>query len=250
MDEIRRDQRVTLMYVSAATVEYVTVIGTAVPDTGAMAKAAHWKDSWASLYEGQRHGCLVRLRDGTGAHRIEVWSGSGSFSQEVTMKRASFVLSVVCLAVASSCAKPPAPQPAPDTKADEAALRAATDTWLKLYNAGDVTAMGASVLDDAIEMRPDGPELVGKSAIVAELGKDFVDNTQAQTATVDEVAAWGDIGMSRGTWQNTSTPKKGAKKAVTAHGKWIVLHKRAADGSWKEWRHMWNQDRSAPPAVK
>lgn len=65
VDEIRRDPRVTLMYFSAATFEYVTIIGTAVADTGTIAKAGHWKDAWASLYKEKNRGddyLLLRVK--------------------------------------------------------------------------------------------------------------------------------------------------------------------------------------------
>jgi len=55
---------------------------------------------------------------------------------------------------------------------------------------------------------------------------------------VDEVAVWGDVGMARGTWQMTTTAKKGTARPVATRGKWIVISKRQADGSWKNWRHM------------
>jgi ketosteroid isomerase-like protein len=69
-------------------------------------------------------------------------------------------------------------------------------------------------------------------------------------ATVDEVAVWGDVGMARGTWQMSATAQKGNAKPVATRGKWIVIARRQADGSWKNWRHMWNEDRSAAPAAK
>ena len=167
------------------------------------------------------------------------------------MKSASLVLSIVCLAVAASCAKTPPPPPAHDVAADEAALRAKTEPFLKAYNAGDVKGISADDADDLIQMRPDGPELVGKAAVEAGHEKFFAENSAVQAATVDEVAVWGDVGMSRGTWQVTATPKKGKAKPTSTRGKWIVIHKRAADGSWKSWRHMWSEDRSpATPAAK
>lgn len=156
------------------------------------------------------------------------------------------ILSILCIVSLSSCAKAPAPEPARDTAADEAAIRAMTDTFLKAYNAADLVGIGSNTMDDAVEMREGGPDLVGKSAIMAEAVKPFADNTMRQMATVDEVAVWGDVGMSRGTWEITQTPKAGGGKPVVTRGKWLVLHKRAADGSWNGWRHIWNMD--PPPA--
>jgi general stress protein 26 len=56
VQDIRRDPRVTLLYFSAATHEYVTVIGKAVIDTDSLHKAGHWKEAWASMYKNQNRG--------------------------------------------------------------------------------------------------------------------------------------------------------------------------------------------------
>jgi general stress protein 26 len=71
--EIRHDSRVTLLYFSATTFEYVTVIGTAVLDTTSRDKAAHWKPEWATLYKNQNRGAdfmLLRVKPS----RLEVVS--------------------------------------------------------------------------------------------------------------------------------------------------------------------------------
>jgi len=73
VQEIRRDPRVTLLYFSPATFEYVTVLGTAVLDTDAAQKAAHWKAEWAALYKDQNRGedyLLLRVKPS----RLEVVS--------------------------------------------------------------------------------------------------------------------------------------------------------------------------------
>jgi PPOX class probable F420-dependent enzyme len=54
--DIRRDPRVTLLYFNPTAYEYVTIIGTAVPDTTALQKAGHWKDEWTALYKDQNRG--------------------------------------------------------------------------------------------------------------------------------------------------------------------------------------------------
>src|SRR5450830_1699939 len=69
--EIRHDPRVTLMYFSATTFEYVTVLGTAVLDTNSRDKAGHWKPEWATMYKNQNRGAdymLVRVK----TSRLEV----------------------------------------------------------------------------------------------------------------------------------------------------------------------------------
>ena len=56
VDEIRHDKRVTLMYFSPATFEYVTILGTAVIDKDPLNKTAHWNAAWSSLYKDQNRG--------------------------------------------------------------------------------------------------------------------------------------------------------------------------------------------------
>lgn len=73
VQEIRRDPRVTLLYFSRATFEYVTVLGTAVLDTDSLHKAVHWKGEWAALYKDQNRGedyLLLRVKPS----RLEVVS--------------------------------------------------------------------------------------------------------------------------------------------------------------------------------
>jgi general stress protein 26 len=74
VQEIRHDARVTLLYFSPATFEYVTVLGTAVLDTDSVHRAEHWKPEWAGLYRDQNRGedfLLIRVRPA----RLEVVSG-------------------------------------------------------------------------------------------------------------------------------------------------------------------------------
>jgi general stress protein 26 len=56
VQEIHRDPRVTLLYFSAATFEYVTVVGTAMLDKDSLHKAGHWKGEWETLYKNQNRG--------------------------------------------------------------------------------------------------------------------------------------------------------------------------------------------------
>jgi ketosteroid isomerase-like protein len=155
-------------------------------------------------------------------------------------------LSVLVLALA--CAEAPPPPPARDAAADEAALREATTTFLTAFNAGDLAGMQANVADDIVQMPEDGPDIVGKAAIAAGDSQFIASAKMQQAATVDEVAVWGDMAMTRGSWEITATPNDGKGAPTVTRGKWLVLHKRAADGSWQSWRHIWNRD--AAPTTK
>jgi general stress protein 26 len=73
VEDIRVNSRVTLLYFSAATFEYVTLVGSAVLDADSSHKAAHWKPEWAGMYKDQNRGddyLLIRVK----AARLEVVS--------------------------------------------------------------------------------------------------------------------------------------------------------------------------------
>jgi ketosteroid isomerase-like protein len=108
--------------------------------------------------------------------------------------------------------------------------------------------MEATTAEDIVQMREDGPDIVGKAAVAAADSAFIASAKLVQTATLDEVAVWGDVAMTRGTWEITATPNDGNAPPTVTRGKWLVLHKRAADGSWQAWRHIWNRDSTAPAA--
>ena len=85
---------------------------------------------------------------------------------------------------------------------------------------------------------------MGRAAIVQEFTDFFTNFNATQTAEVDEVDVQGDLAFARGTWQVHQTPKAGGDEEVRS-GKWMELFKRQADGSWKTWRWMWNEDGAA-----
>jgi uncharacterized protein (TIGR02246 family) len=159
------------------------------------------------------------------------------------MKPTSFLLTVASAVALAACTQTPAPPP-DTTEADAAAIRAQTDQFLAGFNAGDAAALGGLYAEDAIQMPPDGPANEGREAIVQSLTDFFGEFTATQTATVDEVGVHGDLAFSRGTWNVRQTPKAGGAEQVR-NGKWLVLNKRQADGSWKVWRWMWNEESAA-----
>lgn len=86
VQDIRRDARVTLLYFSATTFEYVTVVGTAEPDSSSRAKAGHWKSAWATLYKDQNRGddyLLLRVKPS----RLEVVSVRRGINNDPTTWR-------------------------------------------------------------------------------------------------------------------------------------------------------------------
>lgn len=161
------------------------------------------------------------------------------------MRSTAFRFPIALMVALAACTQ--APVPVPDTsEADEAAIRASSDAFLAGFNAGDVTAMADLYAEDAIAIPPDGPPTEGRDAILQSLSEYFELFTATQTATTDEIILRGDLAVARGTWSSRETPKAGGEE-VTRNGKWMEVQRRQADGSWKVWRWMWNQESAAAP---
>jgi uncharacterized protein (TIGR02246 family) len=137
---------------------------------------------------------------------------------------------------------------APDTTADETAIRAVNIAWFKAYNAGDGPAVAELYAEDAVTGSPGTPAVRGKASIREYYVKDAA--AFAAAGLVDGDGPTSDVGMSGDlAWQWGTykvTDKSGA--AVDA-GKYLSVFQRK-DGKWIIIRDTYNSDAApgAPPA--
>ena len=149
-------------------------------------------------------------------------------------------LGVGALIVVSACSSAPATV---DTSADAAALKAATQTWLKAYNAGDADTIVALYADDAVLMPPHAGVANGKTAIREFIAKD---SAGAKTAGVKlmpgaaTAGVSGDMGWESGSY--TVTDPSG--QTVDSGSYLSVSHK--VNGKWLYIRDTYNSDRPLP----
>jgi uncharacterized protein (TIGR02246 family) len=137
---------------------------------------------------------------------------------------------------------PVAVQPADSRAAAEAAIRAASAAWSQASAAKDVDKAVSFYADDAVQMSPKGPAVRGKENI----RKGWVSmlatpgpGLSFQTTSV-EVARSGDLAYETGTYDFATTDKNG--KTNDEKGKYLVVWKKQADGSWKAAVDMDNTD--------
>ena len=151
-------------------------------------------------------------------------------------KLAGFAL-VLALA---ACAPEPAAETAAMPEFDPATVRAQVAEFVTAWNDSDLARVNSSIADDAVLLRPDGPILTGREAILASISENYDGNLLKQSATVDEVTAVGEMAYARGTWKLDPTSEAGPD-ILAASGNWSVIYKRGPDGGWQTWRWMWNQ---------
>jgi len=130
-----------------------------------------------------------------------------------------------------------------DTRAaDEQAIRAATRQWSNAYGAKDIEKIMSFYAEGASVFPPNAPIATGKEAIRNALSGLMATPRFALSfaPTKVEVARAGDLAYEVGTYQLTVNDAKG--KPVSTPGKYVVVWKKQADGSWKGVADIFNPD--------
>jgi uncharacterized protein (TIGR02246 family) len=154
------------------------------------------------------------------------------------------VLAFVVLGLLGGCApSTPSGSATAPMGADEATIRAGTETWNTAYNAGDVDRILALYADDSVVMPPNESSITGLAALREYLTKDIAASKAAGIVAKDgvsSVAISGDLAWHAG----TSSVVDAAGKTVET-GKYLEVWRRT-NGRWLMVRDIWNDD--APPA--
>ena len=131
-----------------------------------------------------------------------------------------------------------------DTKADEAAIRAATTAWVTAYNNGDGEAMAANYAEDAVLLPPNAPAVTGRAAI-----REFLETDSQNTRGAGlkfNIPGDGPVQVSGDlAYESGSASVVDASGATVATAKYIGVFNKI-DGKWLLVRDTWNMD--APPA--
>ncbi len=166
------------------------------------------------------------------------------------MKRGYIAGCVIGLALLSgACSETPAPPP--DTSAaDQKAIKDGEITWAGDWAAKDVDKIVSHYADDADVLNPGVPIMKGKDAIRTGIGGMLADkNLSLSFTTVSaQVSKGGDLGYTEGTYAITMTNPK-TKKVFAENGKYVMVYKKQADGSWKAIEDISNADAPAAPVA-
>jgi uncharacterized protein (TIGR02246 family) len=123
--------------------------------------------------------------------------------------------------------------------ADPAPINNVRAQFQTAFNAGDAAAIAALYTDDAISLPDHHAALEGKAAIQQYLQGMFAQYTPNISITPGDTEITGDIAHEHGTYSLTMTPKAGGN-AMSENGKYLIVLKRQADGSWKVHHDMDN----------
>jgi ketosteroid isomerase-like protein len=163
-------------------------------------------------------------------------------------------IGLACAACASKNAanRPDSTAPAAATVVASAAspsstaeLRHYIDTAQSRYIAaaikGDVATIGGFYTNDASVFAPNAKAAIGRGEIDKANTEMFAALKVAslKLATSD-LETSGDFGVETGTYEQTLQPKTG--KAIHDVGKYLLVWKKQAEGSWKIFREIYNSD--------
>ncbi len=150
------------------------------------------------------------------------------------------MLTFVVLAFVA-CAPPPAEEVVveePDTtEADLAAVQALVEAWSTSFDLQNPESYLDLLSEDAKFLPQGAPILEGKEAIGAWIAEHFLDGTM--TVSSEEREVMGAFAYDLGTFGLSPIPQEG-EQPRTIYGKYVLIMRRQADGSWKLARYIWN----------
>ncbi len=163
------------------------------------------------------------------------------------MRRVPLITLTLATALAVSFMTNCSSAPKDTRAADEAAIRAASAAWSAAAQAKDIDKSMSFYTDDAMQASQDAPVIQGKAALREGWQKMFQFDGPGLSfaAQTVNVAKSGDLATEYGTYLLETADKNG--KFTDQKGKYLVVWKKQADGTWKATMEMANSD-APPPA--
>ena len=128
--------------------------------------------------------------------------------------------------------------------ADSTAIAQALDAYVAAVRANDLARISAAWVDDAVYINVGMPTIRGRAAFDSFLQRAFNGRrVTGMSVSVDEITASGDIGYLIASYSQTFKLDTGSVEI--ARGRFVVVWRRQADGSWKIARAL---EVDAPPS--
>ncbi|WP_457652465.1 YybH family protein [Rhodocaloribacter sp.] len=121
----------------------------------------------------------------------------------------------------------------------ETAIKRLYAASVAALNTGDIAVLAAFYTEDAIQLPPDRPPLVGWEAIRSSLENELSGITIEAGVEIMEVVTAGSWAYARGQHRTSVIPQAGGQTTVTT-GSWLDILERQADGSWRIARSAWS----------
>jgi uncharacterized protein (TIGR02246 family) len=157
------------------------------------------------------------------------------------------------LVIVAACTAQETNEGSSQAAADPAAVRQAIESVNAQFASGLKAADAATLVGyydpEGMVLPPNAPGARGTAAIQEGLSGMLAAMTITDfTLTTQDVHVAGNLAVETGAFTMTSQPKDGSAPATTDTGKYVVVWRQQADGSWKLFRDIFNSD-NPPPAA-
>jgi uncharacterized protein (TIGR02246 family) len=122
-----------------------------------------------------------------------------------------------------------------DLEADKTAIKQVLDQYATAANSGDFDLWISLWADDGVRMPSGASTREGIVQITEEMTPAFEHFVfEINITSVEEVRLFGDIGLTRCSYNLTATPNEGGDKIILEpDGKALTIYERQSDGTWK-----------------
>jgi uncharacterized protein (TIGR02246 family) len=150
-------------------------------------------------------------------------------------------LATVALAACTMTADAPAAAQ-PDETAIRSTIEAREQEWSAAFRAGDAMAVANIYTEDGAQVEPSGDWRRGREAIAAgmRLQLDTLNVTAREDVPEEVIVVSNDHVVEFGRYSFTATTKQG-NKPVSGSGRYMVLWRQDADGTWRIHRDIGNE---------
>lgn len=144
----------------------------------------------------------------------------------------SIVFVLLLLLTTLSCSKKVSEA---DLEADKTAIKHVLNQYEAAANSGDFDLWISLWAPDGVRMPPDAPTRTNVVQITEELTPAFEQFTfEVNITSIEEVRVFGDIGLTRCSYNLSVTPKEGGDKILLEpDSKALTIYERQSDGTWK-----------------
>ncbi len=165
------------------------------------------------------------------------------------MRSVGWFTALVLVMTTGACASGDGSDDAAAAKA-KSEIDAARNRYVAAWKAADADEITGLYANDGVVLYPNQPAITGRNEIREYFRSFFTEFVQDDfQLTSSEIEVGGSWAFDRGTYRWKATPRAGGA-AVEDHGKYLVILRREADGSWRVARDMDNSDRPLSQATR
>lgn len=148
-----------------------------------------------------------------------------------------FLLSVIILLTACQTMKGPSQAVA------HQGIRSSVIQYQDAVNKGDLDSLLATYTQNAIQVAPNEPAIVGAQAIRNRAEGNHAIYNYELSSNIEDIQVSGKLATLRASFSETMSLKSDPSDSNTTTGIWVLLFHQQDDSSWKIYTEIWNDEK-------